>query len=154
MDFKFSDHSLTTTALSDQSKNNNNVDMILTRGHNDHNGHSSSSSSSSNEDSVSEPTLTDLDSPTIIANIVYNNNNNGNGNCKNVHEISYQELMIQLRRSRQQKRNLRSVLRTFEIDFYKKTGHPVEKEDRCHMSSVYNSYKVNQIIIIIMVGQI
>lgn len=61
---------------------------------------------------------------------------------KNFHEMSYEELLLHLREMRMQKRNVRSVLRTFENDFYKKTGRRVEKEDRCNMSSVYHCYKV------------
>lgn len=61
---------------------------------------------------------------------------------KNFHEMSYDELLLHLREMRMQKRNVRSVLRTFENDFYKKTGRRVEKEDRCNMSSVYHCYKV------------
>lgn len=62
---------------------------------------------------------------------------------RNFHEMSRDDLVAHLHKLRQQKRNLRSVLRTFENDFYKKTGRRVEKEDRCNMSSVYNSYKVS-----------
>ena len=61
---------------------------------------------------------------------------------KNFHVMSREELLIQLRECRQHKRNLRAVLRTFENDFYKKTGRRVEKEDRCNMATVYHCYKV------------
>ncbi|KAI2804944.1 Protein fam13a [Blomia tropicalis] len=60
---------------------------------------------------------------------------------KNFHVMSREELLIQLRECRQHKRNLRAVLRTFENDFYKKTGRRVEKEDRCNMATVYHCYK-------------
>ena len=63
-------------------------------------------------------------------------------NDKNFHEMTQEELFQHLKQLKQQKRNLRSVLRTFENDFFKKSGRRVEKEDRCNMSSVYFSYKV------------
>lgn len=60
----------------------------------------------------------------------------------NFHEMNRTQLAAQLRALKLTKRNLRSVLRTFENDFYKKTGKRVEKEDRCNMSTVYYVYKV------------
>ncbi|KAF7488840.1 Protein FAM13A [Sarcoptes scabiei] len=60
---------------------------------------------------------------------------------KNYHCMSRSELIELLQEYRQQKRNLRSVLRTFENDFQKKTGRRVEKEDKNNMSSVYSCYK-------------
>ena len=60
------------------------------------------------------------------------------------HLMTHEELLAQMRQLHQQKRNIRSVLRTFENDFYKKTGRHVEKEDRCHMSAAYQSYKVSK----------
>lgn len=65
-----------------------------------------------------------------------------NSKAKNYHVMSHCELLSNLQEYRQQKRNLRAVLRTFENDFYKKTGRRVEKEDRSNMSSVYTCYKV------------
>lgn len=65
-----------------------------------------------------------------------------NSKAKNYHVMSHCELLSHLQEYRQQKRNLRAVLRTFENDFYKKTGRRVEKEDRSNMSSVYTCYKV------------
>lgn len=62
----------------------------------------------------------------------------------NFHEMDSAQLATQLRALKLTKRNLRSVLRTFENDFYKKTGKRVEKEDRCNMSTVYYVYKVTQ----------
>ncbi|KAH9501783.1 Protein fam13a [Dermatophagoides farinae] len=70
-----------------------------------------------------------------------NNSSTSSSKEKNYHIMSQYELMAHLNEYRQQKRNLRSVLRTFENDFYKKTGRHVEKEDRSNMSSVYASYK-------------
>ena len=91
-----------------------------------------------------EPTKSVMDCPAIVV------STNQKPKCdmvmevsKNFHEMSYEELLIQLRELRQQKRNLRAVLRTFENDFYKKSGRRVEKEDRCNMSSVYHCYKVS-----------
>ena len=75
-----------------------------------------------------------------------NNSSTSSSKEKNYHIMSQYELMAHLNEYRQQKRNLRSVLRTFENDFYKKTGRHVEKEDRSNMSSVYASYKVFYII--------
>ncbi|OTF80935.1 FAM13A-like protein, partial [Euroglyphus maynei] len=68
-------------------------------------------------------------------------NNSTSTKEKNYHIMSQYELIAHVNEYRQQKRNLRSVLRTFENDFYKKTGRHVEKEDRSNMSSVYASYK-------------
>lgn len=66
---------------------------------------------------------------------------------KNYHCMSRSELIELLQEYRQQKRNLRSVLRTFENDFQKKTGRRVEKEDKNNMSSVYSCYKVRNRIL-------
>ncbi|XP_027196212.2 protein FAM13B-like [Dermatophagoides pteronyssinus] len=85
----------------------------------------------------------DLDqSSAIVTTCDTTNNLSTSSKEKNYHIMSYYELMTHLNEYRQQKRNLRSVLRTFENDFYKKTGRPVEKEDRSNMSSVYSSYKM------------
>ncbi len=62
--------------------------------------------------------------------------------CNNLHEMSLSELSRQLHETRQQKRDLRTVLRNFENDFLKLKGRKVEKEDRINMGSVYSSYKV------------
>ncbi len=62
--------------------------------------------------------------------------------CSNLHEMSLSELSRQLRETRQQKKDLRTVLRNFENDFLKLKGRKVEKEDRINMGSVYSSYKV------------
>jgi hypothetical protein len=62
--------------------------------------------------------------------------------CNNLHEMSLSELNRQLQETRQQKRDLRTVLRNFENDFLKLKGRKVEKEDRINMGSVYSSYKV------------
>jgi len=65
--------------------------------------------------------------------------------CNNLHEMSLSELNRQLRETRLQKRNLRTVLRSFENDFFKLMGRKVEKEDRINMGSVYTSYKVSHL---------
>lgn len=62
----------------------------------------------------------------------------------NYHELTLDELQAQLVEVRQQKRNLRSVIRTFENDFFKKSGRQPSKEDRAeHMRTIYLRYKVN-----------
>lgn len=60
----------------------------------------------------------------------------------NLHEQPLSQLLKELQESREEKRHLRRVLRTFEVDFEKKTGRRVEKTDRVHMEIVYSNYKV------------
>lgn len=100
-----------------------------------------------NESETTAP-VTVIECPAIVVNM---NSVNQKANCdiahecaRNFHDMSFEELLIQIRLYRQQKRNLRSVLRTFENDFYKKTGRKVEKEDRVNMKAIYNSYKASE----------
>ncbi|CAG2171280.1 unnamed protein product, partial [Oppiella nova] len=59
----------------------------------------------------------------------------------NLHEMSLTELNQLLGETRVQKKNLRTVLRDFENEFFKIMGRKVEKEDKVNMGSVYSNYK-------------
>ncbi|CAG2171279.1 unnamed protein product, partial [Oppiella nova] len=59
----------------------------------------------------------------------------------NLHEMSLTELNQLLAETRVQKKNLRTVLRDFENEFFKIMGRKVEKEDKVNMGSVYSNYK-------------
>ena len=65
-----------------------------------------------------------------------------NSQCNNLHEMSLSELNQLLSETRLQKKNLRTVLRDFENEFFKLMGRKVEKEDKINMGSVYTNYKV------------
>lgn len=60
----------------------------------------------------------------------------------NLHEMSLSELNQLLGETRLQKKNLRTILKDFENDFYKLMGRKAEKEDKVNMGSVYINYKV------------
>ena len=72
----------------------------------------------------------------------------------NLHELPFKELLKQLHDSRQEKRHLRKVIKTFEDDFFNKVGRKVERADRVHLETVYNNYKVCCIIVVFFVNYI
>ena len=63
----------------------------------------------------------------------------------NLHEMSLSQLNQLLGETRLQKKNLRTVLKDFENDFFKLMGRKAEKEDKVNMGSVYINYKVNSL---------
>ncbi|XP_069755122.1 protein FAM13B, partial [Narcine bancroftii] len=57
------------------------------------------------------------------------------------HAASMPELLEQLWKARDDRKNLRKTLREFEEEFYQKNGRNVQKEDRAPMVEEYREYK-------------
>ncbi|XP_072923593.1 protein FAM13B-like isoform X3 [Hemitrygon akajei] len=58
-----------------------------------------------------------------------------------IHAASMPELLEQLWKARDDRKNLRKTLREFEEEFYQKNGRSVQKEDRAPMIEEYREYK-------------
>ncbi|XP_051869698.1 protein FAM13B-like isoform X2 [Pristis pectinata] len=58
-----------------------------------------------------------------------------------IHAASMPELLEQLWKARDDRKNLRKTLREFEEEFYQKNGRNVQKEDRAPMIEEYREYK-------------
>ncbi|XP_059845894.1 protein FAM13B-like [Hypanus sabinus] len=58
-----------------------------------------------------------------------------------IHAASMPELLEQLWKARDERKNLRKTLREFEEEFYQKNGRSVQKEDRAPMIEEYREYK-------------